>query len=215
MVISQDFDCNYSHDEHQAQVGQVRGCTPGRHPVISRSILPLMLSLCLSGCHGRPKTIPNHVSSDELAVYQAWLQESLLHSDPPRKMWYVETETWPYSEESSCDKELLKDGVKASYIQALRDLGTARYLIPPFNIDFARTFDPYRSTVDLKTPDGPFITRYFSRVAFSSDGREAFLHVAGVKGPGIAQGGHGQDLLATQDGTGWHFRRVGCVEIID
>ena len=189
-----------------------------KHIVVSaQSIVLLTLSFCVAGCHNRPtsRVIPNHVSSDEIAIYQAWLQDSFARSNFPHRMWYIETGTSPYGEDSSCDEKLTKDGVKPEYVQALRDLGTASYLIPPFSTGFARTFDPYRSTIDGKTPDGSFVRYFFSRVVFSSDGREAFLHVSGIKGPGVAQGGFGEELLATEHGTVWHFHRVGCPEILD
>jgi len=159
--------------------------------------------------------IPNQVSSDEVAVYKAWLQDFFTRSKLSHKTWYVESETGLYSQETACDKQLIAQGVKAAYIQALRDLGTARYLIPAFDIGFARTFEPYRSPVDLKAPERSFVTYHFSRVAFSGDSSRAFFHVSGVTGPGIGQGGFGEDVLATRDATGWHFRRVGCVAIID
>lgn len=184
----------------------------------TRPALLLIVSLSLSGCHNRhPVTtrLPNHVSPNEIAVYQAYLQDSYIHSEPPYKMWYVETETWPYPTQPYCDKQLLEKGVNPAYLQDLRDLGTARYLIPDFNIDFARTFDAYRSTVNGTAPDHPFITHTFSRVAFSHDGRQAFFHVEWVRGPGMGQGGWGDDLLADQQGSIWHFRIVGCPIIID
>jgi hypothetical protein len=79
----------------------------------------------------------------------------------------------------------------------------------------SETFDAYRPTVNGGAPDGPFITQTFSRVAFSPDGRQAFFHVEWVKGPGLGQGGWGQDILADQQGSVWHFRAVGCPSIID
>jgi hypothetical protein len=183
----------------------------------TRPALLLIVSLSLSGCHNHPipTGLPNHVGPNEVAVYQAYLQDSFTDSKYPHKMWYVETETWPYPQQTFCDKGLLKDGVQPAYLRALRDLGTASYLIPPFNMDFVRTFDAYRPTVNGRAPDGPFITHTFSRVAFSPDGRQAFFHVEWVRGPGLGQGGWGQDILADQQGSIWHFRAVGCHIIID
>jgi len=51
--------------------------------------------------------------------------------------------------------------------------------------------------------------------AFSQDRRQALFTVSYVKGPGFGLGGLDQNLLASQDGQVWHFRRVGCVGIID
>jgi hypothetical protein len=171
----------------------------------------------LSGCHKDPVTIalPNHVSPNEIAVYQAYLQDSFTDSEYPHKMWYIETETWPYPTLPYCDNQLLEKGVDPAYLQALRDLGTARYPIPAFNIDFARTFDAWGATVNGAPPNHPFIRYTLSRVVFSSDGRQAFFHVERVKGPGMGQRGWGDDLLADQQGSIWHFRAVGCPIIID
>jgi hypothetical protein len=183
----------------------------------SRLALPLIMALSLLGCHDHSviTALPNHVSPNEVAIYQAYLQDSYIHSESPHKMWYVETETWPYAWEPPHDKKLLKDGVNPAYLRALRELGTARYLIPDFNIEFARTFDAYRSTVNGTPPDGPFITHTFSRVAFSSDGRQAFFHVDSVRGPGEALGGLGLDILADQRDSVWQFRAVGSPIIMD
>ncbi len=130
-------------------------------------------------------------------------------------MQYVETETSPYPQQTFCDEKLLKDGVQPAYLRALRDLGTASYPIPSFNMGFARTFDPWGFTIDGKVPGERSIRQTFSRVAFSSDGKQAFLSVSYIKGPGYGQGGMGQDLLASRDGQVWHFRTVGCDSIID
>ncbi|HTC75369.1 MAG TPA: hypothetical protein VK684_07315 [Edaphobacter sp.] len=155
------------------------------------------------------------MSAKEIAVYQAWLQDFYNHSTYPQKMQYVETGTSFYGQEPLCDQKLLKDGVNPSYLRALRDLGTASYLIPPFDMGFARTFDPYVLTVNGKSPEKPFIRHIFSRVVFSRDGKQAFLNATYIKGPGFGQGGTSDDLLASQDGQVWHFRTVGCVGIID
>jgi hypothetical protein len=69
------------------------------HPVMpTRPALLLIVSLSLSGCHNHPAPtdLPNHVSPNEVAVYQAYLQDSFTNSKYPHKMWYVETETWSY-----------------------------------------------------------------------------------------------------------------------
>jgi hypothetical protein len=183
----------------------------------ARPIHLLILSLLISGCRGRPSTnaIPNHVTPNEIAIYKAWLQDFHNDSAYSDKMQYIETETWPFDQEPACDQKLLKEGVQPTYLRALRDLGTARYLITPFNIGFARTFDPFLYTVDGNLPEKPFIRHIFSRIAFSPDGKQAFLHVTYINGPGDGQGGYSQDLLATQDGQLWQFRRVGCVGILD
>jgi hypothetical protein len=185
--------------------------------MLTRPALLLIMSLSLSGCHNHPvpTALPNHVAPNEVAVYQAYLQDSFTDSKYPHKMWYIESETWPYAEQTLCDKHLVEKGVNPAYLQTLRDLGTARYLIPAFNIDFVRTFDADRPTVNGRAPDGPFVTHTFSRVAFSPDGRQAFFHVDWVRGPGIGQGGWGQDYLADQQGSIWHFRPVGCPIILD
>lgn len=188
------------------------------HPAMhTRPALLLIVSLSLAGCHKHPVTtaFPNHVSPNEVAVYQAYLQDFYIHSEYPHKMWYVETETWPYRTEPYCDKQLVERGVNPAYLQALRDLGTARYPIPAFNIDYARTFDAWGATINGAPPDHPFISYTFSRVTFSPDGRQAFFHVEWVRGPGMGQGGWGDDFLADQQGSAWHFRRVGCPSIID
>ena len=158
------------------------------HPVMpTRPALLLIVSLSLSGCHNHtvPTGLQNHVSPNEVAVYQAYLQDSFTDSKYPHKMWYVETETWPY--QTFCDEKLLKDGVQPAYLRALRDLGTASYLIPPFNMDFVRTFDAYRPTVNGRAPDGPFITQTLSRVAFSPDGRQAFFAWNGSRAQGLGK----------------------------
>jgi hypothetical protein len=180
-------------------------------------VLLLSLSLWISGCRDHPATnvIPNALTAREIAVYQDWLQDFYNQSEYPRKMQYVETETWPYPQQTLCDEKLLKDGVQPAYLRALRGLGTARYTIPSFNMGFARTFDPWGFTVDGKSPEERFIRHIFSRVVFSQDGKQAFLSVSYIKGPGFGQGGLDQDLLATRDGQFWHFRTVGCVGIID
>ena len=181
-----------------------------------RPTLLLLVPFLISGCHSRPATtaIPNHLSPNEVAVYQAWVQDFYNHSAYPHKMQYIDPETWPYPQDHFCDQKLLQDGVQPAYLQALRDLGTARYLIPPFDMGFARTVDPYALTVG-KSPEGHFIMHTFSRVVFSRDGKQAFLNVSYVKGPGFGQGGSSEYLLASQDGQVWHFRTVGCVGIID
>jgi hypothetical protein len=182
-----------------------------------RPTLLLLVPLLIWGCHNRPATnvIPNHLSANEVAVYQAWLLNFYNHSAYPHKMQYIEPETWPYPQEHFCDQKLLQDGVQPAYLQALRDLGTARYLIPSFDMDFARTFDPYTFTINGKSPEQTFIRHIFSRVVFSRDGTQAFLNVSYIRGPGFGQRGLDQNLLANRDGQVWHFRRVGCVGIID
>jgi len=185
--------------------------------MLRRPDLLLLVFLSLSGCHNHsvPTAIPNRVAANEVTVYRAYLQNSLTHSKHPQVMWYIETETWPYDDQSPCDKQLVDKGVRPAYLHALRDLGTARYLIPAFNIGFVRTFDSYSRTVNGKFPDGPFITQTFSRVAFSPDGEEAFFHVVWIRGPGVGQGGWDEDILADKQGSQWQFREVGCPAIID
>jgi hypothetical protein len=84
----------------------------------TRPALLLIVSLSLSGCHNHPVStgLPNHVSPKEVAVYQAYLQDSFTDSKYPYKMWYVDTETWPCPQQPFCDKGLLKDGVQPAYL---------------------------------------------------------------------------------------------------
>jgi hypothetical protein len=185
--------------------------------MVRKPALLLLVSLSLSGCHSHPVpvAIPNRVAANEIAIYQAYLRDSFSNSKPPHKMWYVDTETWPDDEENACDERLAKEGVGSALLQALRTLGTARYLVPAFDIGFAKTFDAYRKTVNGVVLNTPFTTQSFSRVAFSPDGRQAFFHVTWLRGGGDMLGGSGYDILASQQGSNWHFRSVGCVHIID
>jgi hypothetical protein len=201
------------HGDHQA--GKSRLKSPHWKTLHTFSCLLFFLLLPLSGCRFRRavSAIPSHVSPKEVNVYQAWLQDFHAQQKSPQKMNYVETETWPY--QTGCDKTLLKQGVSPENLQSLRDLGDARYLIPPFNIGVARTFDSFATTINGRSLNEPFFRHIFSRVAFSPNGRQAFFHAEYVRGPGMGQGGWGEDILATDDGHTWHFQTVGCPTIID
>ena len=178
----------------------------------------LLLLVFAFGSDAAPKPAPilSRVTPNEIALYQAYLRDSLSHSKSPAKMWFVDSETWPYATETACDVKLEQQGVSRALIQSVRDLGTARYLIPAFDIGFAKTFDPYAKTVNGTAPNFPFTTQTFSRVAFSQDGKQAFFHVTWLtSAPNRIPSGTGRDILAEQQGATWRFSTGGCVEFID
>lgn len=190
------------------------------------AILSLVAILSLSGCHKSFSSMPAHVSSQEMQVYEAWLKQQKLRF--PLRTIEVAPLTSPIppntvgtngseDEVRGTRKWLQRDGVPTSAFNKLADLGGAMYPLPePFDPRLAKNRSSSDSSCAPEDRDTDITHVTFSRIVFSRRGDLALLHVSRLPClHGVCGGGRGEYLIGTQHGADWSFKSVGPSAILD
>ncbi len=176
------------------------------------------------GCSSDYAPIPGRVGRDEMGVYTAWLEG--YRSKHPSQTVQVFSVTFPLpfgSDERTAAHDRVKDerkalrhdGVMTSGLDELASLGNAYYplpeqLDPKLAISVSPCFGGPCPQKRAEDPNIEVVTVSFSRVAFSHDGKTAFLHAAlGTTHGDIHYGGTSFYMVARKSDSTWRFRQVG------
>lgn len=159
------------------------------------------LAVAFSGCGRNVHPMPTKVSFEEVAVYDDWLKQYV--ADHPEQTVYASPVTIAFP---AGVRKGIKLGVPDALLEKAEAFGDADYFIGPPML--------YKSE-QVTDPDANFARQMFSRVAFTSDGKEGLVYIAYSRcNHRTCGGGLGQLLHIERVADKWTFKNLGVSAIL-